>query len=143
MVKNILVPVDGSKGSDLALDKARELGDLTNAKVTILNVVSNLMNNPYLLEHDYQLEINKVFSQQAQENLDHALEYFRDYSGEVKTEVRLGDPAQEIIDETEEGGYDLIIIGNRGLNAFSRVMMGSVSNRVLNHVKISVLIVKE
>lgn len=142
-MKNILVPVDGSKGSNLAIKKAREIGELQNSKVTILNVVSNLMNNPYLLEHDYQLEINKVFSQQAQETLDKALEFFEGYPGEVKTEVRLGDPAQEIIDEADEGGYDLVVIGNRGLSAFSRVMMGSVSNRVLNHVKTSVFIVKE
>ena len=142
-MKNILVPVDGSKGSNLALEKAREIGELKNSKITILNVVSNLMNNPYLLEHDYQLEINKVFSKQAQEVLDEALEFFEGYPGEVKTEVRLGDPAQEVIDEADEGGYDLVVMGNRGLNAFSRVMMGSVSNRVLNHVKTSVFIVKD
>ncbi len=141
-MKNILVPIDGSKGSQLALEKAKELGELNNSKITILNVISNLMNNPYLLEYDHKLEINEVFSQQAKETLEKAMETFEDYSGEIKTEVRLGDPAQEIIDEAEEGGYDLVVMGNRGLNAFSRVMMGSVSNRVLNHVKTSVYIVK-
>ena len=139
----ILVPVDGSKGSDLALAKAREMADLQSSKVIILNVISNLMSNPYLLEHEHKLEINKVFSQQAKGTLDDALKFFEGYEGEIETEVRLGDPAQEIIDFAKEIKVDLVIMGNRGLNAFSRVMMGSVSNRVLNHVEASVLIVKE
>ena len=101
------------------------------------------MSNPYLLEHEHKLEINKVFSQQAKGTLDEALKFFEGYEGEVETEVRLGDPAQEIIDFAKEIDVDLVIMGNRCLNAFSRVMMGSVSNRVLNHVESSVLIVKE
>ncbi len=142
-MQTILVPVDGSKGSDLALAKAREMADLQKSKVIILNVISNLMSNPYLLEHEHKLEINKVFSQQAKGTLDEALKFFEGYEGEVETEVRLGDPAQEVIDFAKEIDVDLVIMGNRGLNAFSRVMMGSVSNRVLNHVESSVLIVKE
>lgn len=141
-MRTILVPVDGSKGSDLALAKARKMADLERSKVIILNVISNLMSNPYLLEHEHKLEINKVFSEQAQGTLNEALEYFEGYDGEVETKVKLGDPAQEIIDFARESGVDVVVMGNRGLNAFSRVMMGSVSNRVLNHVEASVLIVK-
>lgn len=141
-MKKILVPIDGSKGARLALEKARELGELTEAEITILNVMSNVMANPYILEQSHITEINDVFSKQAKNTIDEALEIFDGYPQEVKTEIKLGDPAHEIIEMANNEEYDLIIMGNRGLNAFSRVMMGSVSNRVVNHVKTSVFIVK-
>ncbi len=141
-MKNILVPIDGSKGSKLALEKAIEIGRVMDSQITVVNVISGLINNPYLIEQEYKVEISKVFSEQGEKVVDEALKLLEDYPGEVKKELRMGDPAEEIITLAENGHYDLLVMGNRGLNAFSRVMMGSVSNRVLNHVKISVLIVK-
>lgn len=141
-MKNILVPIDGSKGSKLALEKAIEIGRVMDSQITVVNVISGLINNPYLIEQEYKVEISKVFSEQGEKVVDEALKLLEDYPGVVKKELRMGDPAEEIITLAENGHYDLLVMGNRGLNAFSRVMMGSVSNRVLNHVKISVLIVK-
>ena len=54
----------------------------------------------------------------------------------------MGSPAEEIVNVAEDRGCSLIIVGNRGLGAFSRTLLGSVSNKVINASKISVLVVK-
>ena len=54
----------------------------------------------------------------------------------------MGNAAEQIVNVAEERGCSLIIVGNRGLGAFSRTLLGSVSNKVINTSKISVLVVK-
>ncbi|MGO1470886.1 MAG: universal stress protein, partial [Tissierella sp.] len=61
---------------------------------------------------------------------------------ELNVKLRRGDPADAIIKETEKEDYDLVVMGSRGLGTFSRAILGSVSNKVLNHVETNVLIVK-
>lgn len=141
-MEKILVPIDGSKGSHLALEKAREIGSLKNADILILNVIKNLGNTLYSLETEDMYEINRVYSEQAEKVLTEALELFEGYEGKIDTKLIQGDPAHEIIKIAEEEKFDLVIMGSRGLNALSRVMIGSVSNKVVNNVDTSVLIVK-
>lgn len=138
----ILVPIDGSENSKLALEKAKELAKLSNGEVMILTVVKDVASQLYTLENKDREEIKRVFEEQGQEVINEAKEMIKGCSDKIQTTILKGDPAQEIIKMAEEGKYDLIIMGNRGLNAFSRVMIGSVSNKVLNHVGTSVLIVK-
>lgn len=54
-----------------------------------------------------------------------------------------GPPREIIVDEADKWGADLIVMGSRGLGAWSRVLLGSVSNAVVHHAKCSVLIVRK
>ena len=141
-MKKILVPVDGSINSKLALEKAKELAKMGNGQVTVVTIIKDLSSQLYNLENKDKQEIRKVFKKQGEEILQDGLEVFKGCSGKIESLLLNGDPAQEIISLSQTGDYDLIIMGSRGLNAFSRLMIGSVSNKVLNHVSISVLIVK-
>ncbi len=138
----ILVPIDGSDNSKLALEKAKELAKLTNGEIMILTVIKDVSSQLYTLENKDREEIKRVFEEQGAEVIRESEELIKGCTDKIKTKILKGDPAQEIIKMAEEGEYDLIIMGNRGLNAFSRVMIGSVSNKVLHHVNTSVLIVK-
>lgn len=142
LVKKILVPIDGSDNSKLALEKAKELAKLTNGEIMIVTVVKDVASQLYTLENKDREEIKRVFTEQGEEVIKEAKELIKGCTDKIQTSIIQGDPAQEIIKMAEDGEYDLIIMGNRGLNAFSRVMIGSVSSKVLNHVKTSVLIVK-
>lgn len=142
-MKKILVAVDGSENAKKALDKAKEIALFNNSEVMILNVISDLRNShPYVIDRVCESEINKVLLEQGKKLLEESLKIFKDYQGKVSTSIKCGDPAREIIEKAEKGEYDLVIMGSRGLNALSRAMLGSVSNKVLNHIKISVLIVR-
>jgi nucleotide-binding universal stress UspA family protein len=52
-----------------------------------------------------------------------------------------GDPAKTIERIAEEGGYDMVILGSRGLGTAARVLQGSVSEHVATHAKSTVVIV--
>lgn len=142
-MKKILVAIDGLENSKKALEKAKEIGLLNNSEIEILYVISCLRNcHPYVIDQAYEAEINKVLLEQGKKILHEAEEIFKGYTGKVNTFIQCGDAAKEIIDKAEKMNCDLVVMGSRGLNAFSRAMLGSISNKVLNHINISVLIVK-
>lgn len=137
----ILVAIDGSNNADRAVLEARRYAEFVDGEVTILTVMKPLSTTYY-----GNIELSKI-DDENRENAKHkilnkALKNFEDYPNEVQTKLRKGNAADEILEEAEEGAYDLIIMGSRGLGAFSRTILGSVSNKVLNHTKISVLTVK-
>ena len=62
----------------------------------------------------------------------------------VKAELLLweGDLADEILRAAREEGFDLIVVGHRGLSPLKAFLLGSVSNRVVSHAPCSVLVVR-
>ena len=137
-MKKILVPVDGSKCSYKALDQAVELARLTGASLSLILVSDTGRFSSSL----YEISLVEEFILQGARTLDMIMERVKDFDGLVDKFHAVGDSADEIIKLAEEGNYDLVVMGSRGLGAFSRALLGSVSNRVINHIKVSVLIVK-
>ena len=138
----ILVSVDGSDNSKRALVKARKFAELNQGEVHLLTV----LEHSSFLNYNSPKKVDKSDSRSREERgeaiLEEALTYFEDYEGDVFTNMRNGYPANEIIEEAEFGEFDLIVMGSRGLGLFSRTFLGSVSNKVLNHAKSDVLIVR-
>lgn len=141
-MEKILVAVDGSKNSDKALMKAKQIGQALNSEITIIYVMEDIMAHPYVHLKDYNSSLNDAFREQGMKVLDAAMENFKDYDGKVETLIEKGSPGVRIVELAEDGNYTLIIMGSRGLNAVSRAMLGSVSNKVVNRAGTSVLIVK-
>jgi nucleotide-binding universal stress UspA family protein len=61
---------------------------------------------------------------------------------QVVEAVRLGKPADEILTVAKQHRADLIVTGAKGLGAIGRVLLGSVSTRVVQHADCSVLVVR-
>lgn len=137
----ILVAIDGSKNSDRAVIEAKTYGECVGADVTLLTVMKPIATMYY-----GNIELSKVDDENIEKSkneiLDNALNEFKDYPNAVHTKLRKGNPANEILAESEEGAFDLIVMGSRGLGAFSRTILGSVSNNVLNHAEMNVLTVR-
>ncbi|MDN6162268.1 MAG: universal stress protein [Atopostipes sp.] len=140
-IKKILVPIDGSANAERALIEAKKQVANTNASVTILTVVKPLFL-PYYGKSEILKEDTKAIEKTKKNLLEVSAGHFEDFSGEVETKLREGNPAEEIITESEEFDYDLIVMGSKGLGVFARALLGSVSSKVLNHTKTNVLIVK-
>ena len=60
----------------------------------------------------------------------------------IDTRVVETEPASALIDAVEDGGYDLLVVGNKGMSGVSRFFLGSVPNKVSHHVTCSLLIVR-
>lgn len=136
----ILVAIDGSKNSERALIEAKRLGECMAGDLTLITVMKPV-NTTYYGNISLSKVDDENIEKKKQEILVSALEELEGYPGEVKTKLRKGNPADEILEEAEDG-YDLIVMGSRGLGAFTRTILGSVSNKILNHADTNVLTVK-
>jgi nucleotide-binding universal stress UspA family protein len=62
--------------------------------------------------------------------------------GHIERSAILGHPAEEIVAAVTAPGVGLVVVGARGHGAVKRLVLGSVSERVLHHAPCSVLVVK-
>ncbi len=141
MYKKILVPVDGSQDSYCALKEGELLAQAFDSKLIILTVLTDTNVIEHYPGNFLSTDFKKAQEQRGQRILNKALETI-DYKGDVETCVRVGRASEEILKCSEEKEVDLIVIGSRGLGGFSRTLLGSVSDKVLNAAKVPVLVNK-
>jgi nucleotide-binding universal stress UspA family protein len=146
---SVLVGMDGSEDSFRAVRFLRLLALPRQTKVRLLSVVER-MRYPTTapqsvhgqlvamikeLEAERRAELDKVLERAAAE-LD-------DKITRVTRYTPTGDPAEEIVATANDFDADLVVVGARGLGGMARVLLGSVSQKVLHHARCPVLIVKE
>jgi len=73
--------------------------------------------------------------------LKNAVEKARGQGLVVQTDIAVGHPAEQIIHRAELDGIDLIVLGRRGRSMIARMMLGSVSERVLRYAHCPVMVV--
>lgn len=138
MVKNILVPVDGSEGALRAVAAAVALAKQTRAKLQVLHVMPRLGSGriPKELEQFAELEHVRITESEVMQGV--AREVVARAVGEARAKglevpdgrIEVGEPSATIAQVAESGGFDLIVMGRRGLNDLEGLLMGSVSHRV-------------
>ena len=138
MIKNILVPVDGSDGSDKAVANATSMAEIYGAKLNFLYVAN--IN---------QLAINSALSQailqavtKAGQTIIERAENMIPSGIEFESFLETGSPAAVILEFEEKLEIDLIVMGSRGLGLVKGVLLGSVSQYIVERAKCPVLVVK-
>lgn len=143
MFKRILIPIDGSKASEKSIQAARELGEKFQSDLIVLTVIPEVsIFEQYPSNFPYSMEVSKANQERADFILEDVEKRLKDYPYGLETLYTTGSASQEIEEVAMEKEVDLIVMGNRGLGAFSRTLLGSVSSKVLNQSKVSVLVVK-
>lgn len=150
MIKKILVAIDGSKSSDKALDFSLDLAGKYSAQIVLISVfnppsVSYLTSRAMVyipINTTKHSEEIKIYHEKM---LSEALKKARSYNEKLNVSKKLveGRPAEKIVETAKEGGFDLIVIGSRGLGGIKEFLLGSVSDRVADEAPVPVLIVKE
>ncbi|MDA8213328.1 MAG: universal stress protein [Clostridia bacterium] len=143
----ILLPTDGSKHSLKAARYARKLLERSPlSSLTILHV-SDIPKE--VLAHGYMLEVTidpQVIKDLTEEKTDQVINetkaVFKDGNFRIDILTQIGNPVQIICEMVEKEGYDLIIMGSRGLGEIKGLLLGSVSDRISHLAKCPVLIVK-
>ena len=74
--------------------------------------------------------------------LTRARDDFAGRAREVELRVVVGHPADALVRAAADPDIDLVVVGARGLGRFTRLLLGSVSERVLHHATCPVLVVK-
>lgn len=143
-VRQILVPIDGSELSLAAADTAGELAQHLGASVTLLTVIEPPEALSDYVSKTAMEEVRRGLWQASEVMLNAAATRLRRVQPEVQTRVVWGSPAVDIAVEAS-GGYQLIVMGSRGLGLPrpERDFLGSVAERVLRRAPCPVLIVPE
>ena len=147
MYRNILVATDGSEQAKNALRYAAISAQKWGALLTILSVVpppAPLILDDVQFEQDFRFDLEKTFTAYHLGVLDEAKKMLKTKypSIAVTTQLKKGTVAPKIVEASEDEDVDLIVIGSRGLSGLSSLLLGSISNYVVNHCKKPVLVVK-
>lgn len=136
-----LVTVDDSEQSQRAIEMAIKLAQSGVIKQVILyHVYDNSFVDVTKLHNLERLDAIRAESQAL---LTDYAQQFLDVGLQPKLKRAGGDPATLIVDLVEnDGEFDLVIMGNRRLNQFQKLVLGSVSDRVTRLVEVPVLIIK-
>ena len=136
--RKILVPLDGSKFSEKALQRACEMSKAFDAKITLLYVVEKSPTLNILDRNEY-LKLLRKFGTNA---LKKANNIVLKKGFNAKTILKEGNIVIEIEKIVKTEKCDLIIVGNKGLGPVSRILLGSVSNKLAQSSSCSLLILK-
>lgn len=146
MFAKILLASDGSEYALRAAKAAAELAKALNASVTLLHVFtmpSVQMTVPGAPGVDVDPAAFSTYVEQVQDAVAKRTGKVLDEAGvPYTTLLEAGHPAEVIVRIAEDDGYDLIVMGSRGLSAIQSFLLGSVSDKVLHHAHCPVLIVK-
>jgi nucleotide-binding universal stress UspA family protein len=140
-LKRILVPVDGSPSAARAAALAAELADKHGASITLLHVHALMGVEMLGLRALSRAEI-----EDAKQSV--AARVFRSVARSMKgvtasqRVTSAGDPAAEIIALARKLKSDLIVMGSRGFSPVKSLLLGSVSQKVLQHAPCAVAVVR-
>ncbi|MEF8812345.1 MAG: universal stress protein [Halovenus sp.] len=144
MSERILLPTDGERGADRAVEYALELGATLDATIHALFVVDETVYTAYsgdefVQEHEGP---QAALEAEGEEALSSLVEAGRDAGVDVETTMRYGRPEEEIVAAAEEIDADLLVMGSKTRPGDYRQLLGSVSERVLRLTDRPVTVVK-
>jgi nucleotide-binding universal stress UspA family protein len=123
---HILMATGGSPHSELVLRFGAQTAKRVGKTPTILTVVRR-----------------EVYYPRAKAILVRACQLVKPEVPNVRTSIRIGHPAEEIIREAEEGNYNLVIVGEKQRHdVVTRFLLGSTAERVVEHAPCPVIIAK-
>lgn len=144
----ILLAVDGSMYSNAAIEEVIRRPWPTESEIRAITTFETPMMvriEPWAATPSYFDQLETAVRDRAKTVIDAALEKLKtieDNTLKVSGETIQGPVRQVIVEEADRWGADLIIMGSRGLGAWNRLLLGSVSSAIVHHAKCSVEIVR-
>ncbi len=138
----ILVPVDGSESSNQALSYAIDLAMRYSARITLVHVAPYPTVFTGITTTTTTVLTDNMLVQNGKQILNDCLREIEKIKVQASTQLLRGHPGMKIVQYAKDEGFDLIVMGNRGLSGISRFFMGSVSHYVVDHAQCPVTIVK-
>lgn len=137
----VLVAADGSSHSQDAFELLQRLRLPAGSEIVVLNVLEDFKVFAYSsqIRDRVQEQMREGRDSDAQNLIAEVQNTFDADHFQVRTEVREGHVAEQILAMAEEEKVDLIVVGSRGMSALDRFLLGSTSFKVLKHAPCPVL----
>jgi nucleotide-binding universal stress UspA family protein len=141
----IVAAVDFSDISGDVLETARDLARLQHARLHVVHAVGDPFRSMYAVETTglNLPDVLRQWTEAAEKRLERLVEGHPMEPGLLTTVVLSGSPAHAIVKYAEEQQADLIVVGSHGRGPVSRMLLGSVAERVLHLAGRSVFVVSQ
>jgi nucleotide-binding universal stress UspA family protein len=146
--QNIIVPLDAEAFAEQALDQASELASAMNATLNLISIVPL----PHVLpvhihkEKESQALMRVILHQTELERRTHYLkqkaEHFKEQGLRVQIDVASGHPAEEILRFSTQHQQTLLVMTTHGRSGLRRILLGSVTMKVVQEAHVPVLLVR-
>lgn len=139
-VRRVLVPVDFSEASDAAIQHAKEIAQTYGAEIDLLHVVEEPFYPPA-----YGPDVSRFPTQDVVKRVEAQLaEMAREKIGyeHVMVSATTGTPSNAILEYMDENDVDLVVMATHGRTGLDRVLLGSVTERVLRQSPTPIFVVK-
>lgn len=138
MYERILVPVDGSEASMDAVSHAAALAAVHGADVHVLNAVE-----PQMAVESGGVDIASALEEVGEQAIADAESVLGEAGIEaVETALQTGTPHRQIVDYAEQHDADLIVMGTHGRTGLGRLLLGSVTERVVRTSPVPVMTIR-
>jgi nucleotide-binding universal stress UspA family protein len=146
-MKKLLVAYDGSDASKKAIETVLKCSNKQD-EITLLTVLpAELAESSFTKMLLPTIDLSSIiksgsFKEKAMESLNKVSKQIETDVSKVNTMVESGDPADEILITAKKIDADIIIIGYKGYGKEGRFLLGSVTDKVVRHASMSVLVVR-
>jgi nucleotide-binding universal stress UspA family protein len=139
-LESILVPVDGSESALTAVDHALDLASATEGSVSFLNVVNHATIAG--LETSAGTVIDAL-EQAGERIVETASDRAQKRGVQVEdTSVQVGSPFRTILEYADRNDIDSLVMGTHGRSGIDRLLLGSVTERVIRQIDVPVIAIK-
>jgi nucleotide-binding universal stress UspA family protein len=146
MYRHILIATDGSSFAEKAISHGLSLAKSVGAKITALIVEAPF--NVYDVPESRIRQMSEAFAQHAEQVSRHAAAVLDRVADAARAtgvpcetvQVEHHQPYQAIIVAAKNKGCDVIVMASHGRSGISAILLGSVTNKVLTHTDIPVLV---
>ncbi|HQN75999.1 MAG TPA: universal stress protein [Methanomassiliicoccales archaeon] len=139
LFKKILIPTDGSEYTKAAVRKGLEIAKAAGAEVTALYVVDQTSFINFPMDSTI-VSVYTLLEKEGEEAMEFVKKEAEALGVKVTTRIEEGSPSRKIVDLSAE--HDLVVMGTLGRTGFSKLLLGSVAERVVRFAKCPVLVVR-
>jgi nucleotide-binding universal stress UspA family protein len=141
--RQILIATDGSETANEAADFGIEMVGCSGAKIYAVYIIDTTPYRSVSLDKIWSKETLEEFERVGHEATSYIEKIGKAAGAEVETRVIRGNPAEKIISFAEDNNIDMIIVGSLGKGRYERAVIGSVSEKIVKHAKVPVMVVRE
>jgi len=140
-IKEILCPIDFSDPAKRALRNAILMANNFEARVRILGVFEPFFTASPRIKIDQKLE-NEKLQKQFEQRMNEFLSEFDLKNVNHIIDIQAGIPHKKILESIQKNSTDLLVMGTNGRSRFSRIIMGSVTEKVIRQMPCSFVTTK-
>ena len=140
-IKRIVVGIDFSDGSDVAMEQALSLAAVFKATVDIVHVLDPIVLRPVATSGVASLADAPALVDQIDRALASRATKAAELGVACQTKLLEGHPAQEIVEYANKTGADMIVVGTHGRTGIQHAVLGSVAERVVQRSTCPVVVI--